>query len=306
MRSLCVFSLLLAAPVWAGDDRFNGRWDIRVPHEAKNRAWWLEVSGAGSGGPLKGKFVGFPGGNTNDIQQIAIHDGELTFRFDQGSNHLMYRARLVGDQLEGSCECGKEKLDFSGVRAPKISDKDDGTWKPGKPVKLFDGKSLAGWKPVVAGQPLGWAIKDGILGNQPAANNLVSDRKFWNFDLHAGYRVSPNTNSGIGLRGRYEVQILDDYGKPPNTHGNGALYSKILPSENASLPPGEWQTVEVRLIGMQVTITLNGKKIIDKGEIEGLTAIATDPDEDKPGPIVLQGDHRAVEFRSVVVTPLHQ
>ena len=100
------------------------------------------------------------------------------------------------------------------------------------------------------------------------------------------------------------MQILDDYGKPPNTHGNGALYSRILPSENASRPPGEWQTIDVRLIGRQVSITLNGKKIIDKADIEGLTAIASDADEALPGPIVLQGDHRAVEFRSVVVTPL--
>lgn len=306
MRSLCLLSFLLMASAWAGDEQFNGRWDIRVPHEPKNRSWWLEVSGAGSGGPLKGKFVGFPGGNTNDIEKISTHDGELEFHFDGGKNHLTYRARLEGDKLIGTYDSGHDHLDWIGVRAPSIPDKDDGSWRPGKPVKLFDGKSLAGWKPVIAGQPLGWEVKDGILGNHPAANNLVSDKKFWNFDLHAEYRVSPQTNSGIGLRGRYEVQILDDYGKPPNTHGNGALYSKILPSENASRPPGEWQTVDVRLIGMTVTITLNGKKIIDKGEIEGLTAIATNPDEGKPGPIVLQGDHRNVEFRSIVVTPLHQ
>ena len=153
-------------------------------------------------------------------------------------------------------------------------------------------------------QPLGWTVKDGIMGNTPAANNLVSEKKFWNFDLHAEFRVSAETNSGIGLRGRYEVQILDDYGKPPNTHGNGALYSRILPSENASRPSGEWQTLDVRLVGRQVSITLNGKKIIEKKEIDGLTAMANNPDEGEPGPITLQGDHRAVEFRSLVVTPL--
>jgi hypothetical protein len=306
MRYLCLLTLLLTVPAWAGDDQFNGRWDIRVPHEPKSRAWWLEVSGAGSGGALKGKFVGFPGGNTNDIEKIAIHDGVLEFHFDRGANHLTYRAKLVGGKLEGTYDSGHDKLEWIGTRAPTIPDKDDGSWHEGKPVKLFDGKSLAGWNAMVPGQPLGWEVKNGILGNQPAANNLVSTKKFWNFDLHAEFRVSPETNSGIGLRGRYEVQILDDYGKPPNTHGNGALYSKILPSENASRRPGEWQTLDVRLIGMQVTITLNGKKIIDKGEIEGLTAIAGDADEAAPGPIILQGDHRAVEFRSVVVTPLHQ
>jgi hypothetical protein len=303
---LIFLSLLMMAPAWAGDEQFNGRWDIKVPNESRNRAWWLEVEGAGGGGPLKGRFVGFPGGNTDNIPEMSIHDGELTFSADRNKQHLVYRARLKGDKLEGTFESGNEKLQWIGSRAPILPDKDDGSWKPGKPVKLFDGKSVAGWKPLVPGKPLGWAVKDGILGNQPAANNLVSEKKFWNFDLHAEFRVSADSNSGIGLRGRYEVQILDDFGKPPNTHGNGALYSRILPSENASRRPGEWQTLDVRLVGRQVTITLNDKKIIDHGEIEGLTAIASDADEALPGPIVLQGDHRAVEFRSVVVTPLHK
>ena len=303
MHTLSLFLLLLAAPAFAGDEQFNGRWDINPIHEPRHRAWWLEVSGAGTGA-LKGRFVGFPGGNTNDIPQMSISGGELTFRWDNNNQHQVYRARLVGDKLEGTFEAGKQKLQWIGVRAPALPEKDDGSWHRGKPVKLFDGKSLAGWSAMVEGQPLGWTVKDGIMGNTPAANNLVSEKKFWNFDLHAEFRVSAETNSGIGLRGRYEVQILDDYGKPPNTHGNGALYSRILPSENASRPPGEWQALDVRLVGRQVSITLNGKKIIEKQEIDGLTAMANNPDEGEPGPITLQGDHRAVEFRSLVVTPL--
>jgi hypothetical protein len=106
------------------------------------------------------------------------------------------------------------------------------------------------------------------------------------------------------LRARYEVQILDDYGRPANTHGNGALYSRILPSENASKPAGEWQTYDIRLVGRQVTVVLNGRKVIDKGEIEGLTAIASDANEGQPGPLILQGDHGPVEFRAIVLTPL--
>jgi hypothetical protein len=49
---------------------------------------------------------------------------------------------------------------------------------------------------------------------------------------------------------------------------------------------------------------LNGKTIIDKGEVEGLTAIAIDANEAEPGPIYLQGDHGNVDFRNIVVTPL--
>ena len=302
MRTLLLF-LLLVSTAFAGDEQFNGRWNIKVINESRNRAWWLEVNGAGAGAP-KGRFVGFPGGNLNDIPEMSIAGGELTFKWDKGNAHQVYRARPQGDKLEGTFEAGKQKLQWIGMRAPALPEKDDGSWRQGKPVKLFDGKSLAGWSAVVAGQPLGWTVKDGVMGNTPAANNLVSDKKFWNFDLHAEFRVSPDTNSGIGLRARYEVQILDDFGKPPNTHGNGALYSRILPSENASRPPGEWQTMDIRLIGRQVSVTLNGKKIILKQEVEGLTAMATDWNEAEPGPITLQGDHRNVEFRAVVVTPL--
>jgi hypothetical protein len=118
------------------------------------------------------------------------------------------------------------------------------------------------------------------------------------------YLIGPRSNSGIGLRGRYEVQILDDFGRLPTVHSNGALYSRIAPAVNASRPPGEWQAFEIRLIGRQVSITLNGSKVIDKGIIEGLTAIATDPNEGEPGPITLQGDHGLVQFRKIVVYPL--
>ncbi|HTM47244.1 MAG TPA: DUF1080 domain-containing protein [Bryobacteraceae bacterium] len=302
MRNL-LFLLLFASSTFAGDGQFNGRWDIQVINEPRNRAWWLEVNGAGTK-DLKGRFVGFPGGNINDIPEMSISGGVLTFRWNRGKDHQVYHARLQGEKLQGDFESGAQKLKWIGHRAPTLSDKDDGSWKKGKPVPLFDGKSLDGWQAMVPGKPLNWTVKDGILSNTPAANNLISDKKFWNFELHAEFRVSPNTNSGIGLRGRYEVQILDDFGKPPNTHGNGALYSRILPSVNASRPPGEWQTMDIRLVGRQVTITLNGKKIIDKGEVEGLTAMANNWNEAEPGPITVQGDHRNVEFRALVVTPL--
>ena len=104
--------------------------------------------------------------------------------------------------------------------------------------------------------------------------------------------------------GMTEVQILEDHGKPPNSHSNGALYSRIAPSVNASKPPDEWQSYDIRRVGRQVTVVLNDQKIIDKQEIEGLTAIAGNADEGKPGPLILQGDHGPVEFRKITVIPL--
>ena len=100
------------------------------------------------------------------------------------------------------------------------------------------------------------------------------------------------------------MQILDDYGRPPDTHSAGALYSRIAPSENASKPAGEWETYDIRLVGREVTVVFNGKKVIEKGVIDGLTAMAHDADEGEPGGIALQGDHGPVEFRKITITPL--
>jgi hypothetical protein len=185
-----------------------------------------------------------------------------------------------------------------------VPDKDDGTWREGKPVALLNGKDLAGWRGVEPNRQLGWTVKDGILASTGRTANLMSEQKFWNFTLHVEYRLSEHSNSGIGLRGRYEVQIVDDYGRQPNTHSNGSLYSRIAPAVNATKAPGEWQTYDIRLVGRQVTVVLNGRTLIDKGEVEGLTAIAIDAHEAEPGPIYLQGDHGPVEFRNIVVTPL--
>ncbi len=307
MRPLLVCSLLLTS-AFAADTDFNGRWIIPVP--SRNRAWWLEVTGAGSPN-LKGRFVGFPGGDMNDIPKIAVEKNELRFYFDYDSRikpgtriHQEYRARLAGGKLEGSLHSEEADLKWTGSRAPTVRDRDDGSWHDGKPIELFNGRDLSGWKGLDSGKEFKWTIKDGAMSNGGGGNNLVSDQTFWNFKLHVEYRVGPHSNSGIGLRSRYEVQILEDYGEPVNIHGNGALYSRIMPRVNASKPAGEWQSFDIRIVGRQVTVVLNDQKIIDKQEIEGLTAIASEGNEDQPGPLILQGDHGPVEFRKILLTPL--
>ena len=171
-------------------------------------------------------------------------------------------------------------------------------------MELFNGKDLNNWAAMVPGKELGWKIEDGIMKNVAGANNLVSAEKFWNFELHCEFKIGAGSNGGLGLRGRYEIQIVDDFGKPAGSHGTGALYSRIAPSVNASKAPGEWQSYDIRLVGRIVTVTVNGQKAIDKGIVEGLTAMAHDWDESAPGPISVQGDHGPVEIRKLTVTPL--
>jgi hypothetical protein len=303
----CVLLLLLAAlPLPAADAGFNGRWDIEIPKEPRHHTWWLEVTGAGTPG-IKGRFVGFPGGDMLDIQKIWIDNGELHYTFDRSGQkavmHQEYKLKQDGKELRGTFTSGKTSLELIGHRAPVINEKDDKSWHEGKPIQLFDGKDLNGWHGIIPGKELGWSVHDGELSSTGGANNLETDAKYWNFKLHVEYRVGKGSNSGIGLRGRYEVQILEDKDRPLDRHSNGALYSRIIPTENVSKAPGEWQVYDIRLVGMNVTVVSNGK-LITKGVIEGLTAIACDWEEAKPGPIILQGDHGPVDFRNVVLTPL--
>ncbi len=290
------------------DADFNGRWDIAVQKTPADKAWWLEVSGAETGTP-KGKFVGFPGGDTNTIEDISISDHVLhwTWHGKNGRPDLFYEAKYANGDLDGQMTSpNAEPVKFTGYRAPVIRDHDDGTWRKGESVTLFDGKDLAGWTSLEPGANLGWTVEDGFLKSTGHAANLITDGRYWNFILHAEYNVAKGSNSGIGLRGRYEVQIQDDYGKPVESHINGALYSRIKPLVNASKLAGEWQTVDIRLVGRDVSVTLNGRPIIVKQPIDGLTAIAFSPFEAEPGSIELQGDHGPVEFRNLVLTPLYK
>ena len=139
--------------------------------------------------------------------------------------------------------------------------------------------------------------------NEDSGSDLVTEASFQDFQLHAEVMVPEGSNSGIYLRGRYEVQVQDDYGKEPHTRGMGGIYGQVTPAENASLPAGEWQTFDITLVGRTVTVVLNGKTIIDKKEIPGTTGGALDSREAEPGPIFLQGDHGRILYRNLVLTP---
>jgi hypothetical protein len=212
----------------------------------------------------------------------------------------------VGGALHGKMTGSAGEVAFTGHRAPEIHEHDDDSWVKGKPITLFNGKDLKGWTGVDSDKAEGWTVEDGILKSKGGADDLVTVAKYWNFELHAEYRLGAKSNSGIGLRGRYEVQIAADYGRPPNMHGTGALYTRVLPSVNAGKPPDEWQAFDIRLVGREVTTTLNGQKLYERGVIDGLTGIAFNPFEGQPGPIELQGDHGSVEFRNLVLIPLTQ
>jgi len=299
---------------WAAtidDQQFNGRWDIAVNGLSSPRGWWLEVSGAGTAN-LRAKFAGAPIGLVDDIQKVSISEGELRFaienRYRQNRQEKgLFWARLDEGKLKGTFEIEGDPssyLEWTGVRAPVLPEKDDSSWKRGEPVILFDGHGATGWQTVGSVRSLGWTVKDGVLTNGIGNANLVSEKKFWNFALEVEYRIAPRSNSGIGLRGRYEIQIADDAERPVSNQTSGAILGRIAPSLNFARPAGEWQIMTVRLVGRQVTVVLNGSRVIDRQNIDGPTVIALDTNEAEPGPILLQGDRGSVAFRKIVVYPL--
>ena len=310
-RLICAVLACAASVALAGDEAFNGRWTIQPLGDSNGRVLWLEINGAGTDSITGAMVGGGPGGQLDTIRDARIERGQLLFHLERrtGPNRetlvtTPVVSALKGNQLHGAALRQRGTLLWIGERAPVLSDRDDGSWKEGQTVDLFDGSGVAGWHTLRPGREQGWYAEEGVLKNRRRADVLVSDAKFWNFRLLVEYLVHPGMNGGIGLRGRYEIQLLDDFGEPASDHGNGALYGRIAPTVNASRPADEWQALDIRLVGREVTVDLNGVKTIDRAVIDGFTAMASDWREDSPGPITLQGDHGAIEFRKIALTPL--
>lgn len=280
-----------------------GRWDITVEKEGKQVPSWLEVKLSGFN-VLVGSFVA-DAGSSRPVSHIKLDKGKFSFeippQWEGGEGMFTIQGELVGEEIKGTITSNKGNVfNFAGVKAPYLVREGEAKW--GEPIELFNGKDLSGWK--ASSDDNQWIVKDGILINQKAGANLITDQKFEDFKLNAEFRYTEEGNSGIYLRGRYEVQIEDS---PKDRHAGslyfGGVYGFLTPSEMATNGANEWNTYEITLRGRMVTIVANGKTIINNQEIPGITGGALDSKEGEPGPIYLQGDHTGVEFRKITITP---
>jgi hypothetical protein len=302
--------LLLVPAAFAKGNPFVGKWDITATTPSGKQIFWLEVTE--ENGQLAGTFL-YRSGSVYKLSEIAVENGELMFNSatTPGAKRI-HKAKIVGGKLVGTISITNTKtsqtetINWIGVRAPRWGKSDaNAKHKFGKPVELFDGKNIENnWGVENKNKDSGWSVVDGVMENKAGANNLVSKQVFTNFKIQAEYKLEAKSNSGIYLRGRYELQVLDDYGKEPESHGHMAIYSRIAPKVNASKPAGEWQMMEAIIVGNRVTVFLNGQKVHDNQVIDGITGGALDSQESQPGPIMLQGDHGKVWFRKVTVTPI--
>jgi hypothetical protein len=311
---LCQYLILLSVFASTGEAQkaspIIGRWDLTVQGADAPYTSWLEVTDAG--GKLQGRFVG-RFGSARPIKQIEFNDGKLKFslptQYENMKVDLIFEGKLIGAKLEGSTN-GEDgaTLKWSGARAPALNPKAEPKW--GAPVQLFNGKDLTGWKLRSEKGKGCWSVEDGVMTNSQGCVDIITEQNFHDFKLSLEFKLADPqanggrpSNSGVYLRGRYETQIEDNYGKEPESHGMGGLYGFLTPKVNASKKAGEWQKYEITLIGRRLTVTLNGQTVIDKEEIPGITGGALDSAEEKPGPIMLQGDHGKIWFRNIVLTP---
>jgi hypothetical protein len=297
-RFVLVGALLLAAcarePETGFDPAILGRFDVTVQGE-DGYPLWFEIAEAE--GRLKGRLQG-RFGHALDLESVEASGTHLTMSVDGTT----YHANLEGSTWKGTGEARDgEAFEWVAERAPELPAPAEVAW--GEPRRIFNGSDLTGWVPRQASQPNRWKAEDGMLVNEDSGSDLVTEETFEDFRLQAEVMVPPGSNSGIYLRGRYEVQVQDDHGKEPHARGMGGIYGQVTPVENAALPAGEWQSFDITLVGRTVTVVLNGRTIIERQEIPGITGGALDSREAEPGPIFLQGDHGRILYRNLVVTP---
>jgi hypothetical protein len=327
-RLFAVLFAISVVPVHAADNPYLGRWALTIPGGG---AGWLGVEE--KDGKLSSSVL-WGGGSVLPTEDTKMEGGKLIVtRVQKNKEGKVGATETITATADGNAlklstvkvnAQGKqmgEPAEFTGKRiadlppAPKLD-----KVKFGEPVNLFNGKDLTGWRLTVDGADSGWSVKDGVLMNRVQAQkekeksegkgkgkhfgNLRTDAEFEDFNLKLEVRTVEGTNSGVYLRGIYEVQIMESYNQPLDPHHMGALYSRITPSVAAEKPIGEWQTLDITLVKRHLTVILNGKTIIDNQPVLGCTGGALTSDETKPGPIFLQGDHTDVDYRNIVLRPV--
>jgi hypothetical protein len=301
-----IFSLLLPS-LLAGvtaltppQAAIHGRWDLTVVDGTDKYPMWLEVR---PGLPVSGR-VQPRGGHALPLgKTVTLEGNRLSFVMPDEPTARAARVSVEaeGDVLTGTLTYpGGRSARVTGRRAPSLVRSRSPEWLAQVDL-LKDG--LEGWRLRNPAGRNSWSVTNGELVNSPPGVDLVSKRTFTDFSLHVEVNVPPGGNSGIYLRGRHEVQVQDDYGKPPGNRLMGGIYGQIQPMSLPARPAGEWQTFDITLIGRRVTVELNGVTIIASQEIPGITGGALDSDEGEPGPIMLQGDHTGVRYRNILITP---
>lgn len=333
LRSLlCLFTLLAglsSTQAVTPNSGFFDRWALTIPN---GRAGWLEVTKEDG---FYDASILWGGGSVVPVDNVVFQDADTmvitrsreverknssgeVVRTQRFSNAIY--ATINGDELNFTIYepqtngKGIKVSEFTGKRIPALPPKPDlKKVKYGKPITLFGGKNLKQWEILEEGAPNGWSVENGTLKNDPVQKeggpkvrygNLRTKKEFEDFNLKLEVMVPEKGNSGIYLRGIYEIQVAATYGRGLDSHFMGGIYSRKAPDVLAEKPAGEWQTYDITLVDRHATVYLNGKLIHDNVPLMGVTGGALTSDEFKSGPIYLQGDHTQASYRNIVLTPV--
>lgn len=307
-----------------GNNPYVGSWALNPPGGG---AGWLGVTE--QDGKLTAQMM-WIGGSVFPLQEVKMNGDALVltrrYRWEEnGVRHSAVEtttARRKGDALDLTLETRRDQAtdfrtqSYTGKLLPPLPPAPDlSKVKFGRPIRLLSGTDLKGWRLTDPNAVNGWKLEDGVLSNDPVQvegqphknyGNLRTDREFEDFRITLDVNVPKGGNSGVYLRGVYEVQVEDSFGQKADSHHMGAVYSRITPSATVEKPAGEWQTMDITLVDRHVTVILNGTKIIDNQPVVGPTGGALWSDVTKPGPIYLQGDHAAVKYRNILLRPVQK
>ncbi|WP_080237629.1 3-keto-disaccharide hydrolase [Spirosoma rigui] len=305
---ICLFLSLLSGTSQGQEpltsSSLEGRWDMVVDMAGKQSPGWLEVRHSGNH-TLVGRVM-FLFGSARPIAKINYTNGTFDFsvppQWDKGDTDLQFKGTISAGSLTGTVTYVDNKVyTWTASKAPSLRRNKAPQW--GSPLPLFNGKDSKSWHTTGPNQ---WVVEAGVLKSPKPGANLITNQVFTDFKLHAEFRYPKGGNSGIYLRGRYEVQLTDSKGLEPLDDQFGGVYGLLAPNEMAAKAAGEWQSIDITLIGRRVTIVANGIPIIIDQVIPGITGGALDSREGEPGPIMLQGDHEAIEFRNISIIPVKQ
>ena len=288
-----------------------GRWDLTITTPNSTYPSWMELVDEGRSPAVR--IVGRTGSarSVQDVKTQASTAGapvasHLSFvtteSYDGKKVDVTWEMTVQGDQLSGK-QHRADGIDYllTGLRAPAMQRQAPPAWT--QPEPLFNGKDLSGW---TADNPSAnhWKAENGELVNEKKGANIRTTRKFDDLKLHIEYNCPQGGNSGVYLRGRYEVQV--EY-EPPGTndkyHGMGSIYGFLPPSTELPPRPGQWESYDITLVGRTVTVVRNGVTTLDRQTIPGITGGAIDSHENEPGPLYIQGDHTGgMKYRNITIS----
>lgn len=327
-----VLVLAVATAAFGQQNPYVGRWNLKGTGPDADKVYWLEVKENGK--TLEGRFLNRTA-HATPLAWVRIENDELVFQYGRGEGGPsdpvracgpIYRARiengkLIGRHTPAPCvlpgaaappapATPPAEIHWIGTRQPVWPPSNaNGKHTYGTPVVLVGpGVTLDVWGVTgdTHGKSGGWKLVDGTLMNDPPTYNPVSKQTFNDFKIDTEFKLDEGQNSGLYLRGRYELQMALGPG-PAATKGRQgmmAIYGWKAADVDAARPSGEWQQLEVIIVGNHLTATLNGKRIHDNALLPAMTGGALDNDEFAPGPIMIQGDHSRVAVRKMIVTPI--